>query len=220
MPGSNKHKITSLVTGLITGVLVAGLSGAIAFQAKMELKKPRRYAAKLPADDKGGFNVFAASSLDRIFEDGQTLLKPSFTKDAAISLAKNEYESFQILVTSKDRLLEGVSLKISDLTNEQTGATLGRQNITWRVVGYVPTIKPYYPVKYVGRWPDPLMPGRKTDIDAGVVQPFWVTVYVPRGTEAGVYKGTVSVTANEGRNAGNPVCRSRCTISLYPWKGA
>ena len=197
MPGSNKHKITSLVAGLITGILVAGLSGVIAFQARMELKKPRRYAAKLPANDQGGFTVFAASSLDRIFEDGQTLLKSSFTKDAAISLAKREYESFQIVVTSRDRLLEGVTLKISDLTNEQTGATLGRQNISWRIVGYVPTIKPYYPVKYVGRWPDPLMPVRATDIDAGVVQPFWVTVYAPWRTEPGIYKGTISVTAND-----------------------
>ena len=169
MPGSNKHKITFLVAGLITGILVAGLGGVLAFQVKMIQKKPRRCAAKFPTSNKGGFDVFAASSLDRIFEDGQTLLKPSFTKDAAISLAKHEYESFQIVVTSKDRLLEGVSLKIPDLINEQTGATLGRQNITWRVVGYVPTIKPYYPVKYVGRWPDPLMAGEKTGIYGGVV---------------------------------------------------
>src|SRR3989338_6026829 len=102
MPGSNKHKVTFLVAGLITGILVAGLGGLVAHQVKMIQKKPRRYAAKLPANDKGGFNVFAASSLDRIFEDGQTLLKPSFTKDVAISLAQHEYESFQIVVTSRD----------------------------------------------------------------------------------------------------------------------
>ena len=205
MPGSNKHKVTFLVAGLITGILVTGLGGLVAHQVKMIQKKPRRYAAKLPVSNKGGFNVFTASSLDRIFEDGKTLLKPSFTKDAAISLAKNEYESFQIVVTSKSRLLEGVSLKIPDLINEQTGTTLARQNITWRVVGYVPTIKPYYPVKYVGRWPDPLMPARKTDIDAGVVQPFWVTVYTPRGTAAGVYKGTILITANGGETQEIPL---------------
>src|SRR3989338_10978697 len=203
MPGS-KHKMTFLVAGLITGIVVAGLGGVLAQQVKRMKNKPRRYAAKLPVSNKGGFNVFAASSLDRIFEDGKTLLKPSFTKDAAISLAKNEYESFQIVVTSRDRLLKGVSLKIPDIINEQTGTTLARQNITWRVVGYVPTIKPYYPVKYVGRWPDPLMPARKTDIDAGVVQPFWVTVYTPRGTAAGVYKGTILITGNGGGTQEKP----------------
>jgi len=205
MPGSNKHKITFLMAGLVTGILVAGLGGMLIHKIKRMKSKPRRYEAKLPASNVGGFNVFAASSLDRIFEDGQTLLKPSFTKDVTISLARNEYESFQIVVTSRDRLLEGVSLKIPDLINEQTGMTLGRQNITWRVVGYVPTIKPYYPVKYVGRWPDPLMPARKTDVDAGVVQPFWVTVYAPRGTAAGVYKGTVLVTANGGETREIPL---------------
>lgn len=196
MPGNNKHKVTFLVAGLITGIFVAGLGGVLAQQVKRMKNKPRRYEAKLPANNKGGFDVFAASSLDRIFEDGKTLLKPSFTKDAAISLARNEYESFQIVVSSNERLLEGVSLKVSDLVNAQTGATIAPKNITWRVVGYVPTIKPYYPVKYVGRWPDPLMPPRETDIDAGAVQPFWVTVYVPKETGAGLYKGTVLITAD------------------------
>ncbi|MEK6713989.1 MAG: hypothetical protein AABY41_07335, partial [Nitrospirota bacterium] len=121
MPGSNKHKMAFLAAGLITGIFAAGLGGMLIHKVKRMESRPRRYEAKLPASDKNGLNVFAASSLDRIFEDGKTLLKPSFTKDAAISLAKNEYESFQIVVTSRDRLLEGVSLKIPDLVNEQTG---------------------------------------------------------------------------------------------------
>ncbi len=197
--------MTFLVAGLITGILVAVLGGLLVHQVKMIQKKPRRYAAKLPASNAGGFDVFAASSLDRIFEDGQTLLKPSFTKDVTISLAKNEYESFQIVVLSRDHLLEGVSLKISDLVNDQTGATISLQNIAWRVVGYVPTIKPYYPVKYVGRWPDPLMPARAMDIDAGVVQPFWVTIYVPKETAAGLYKGSVSVATDSGETQKIPL---------------
>lgn len=195
MSGGNKHKMTFLVAGLITGILVAGLGGVLVQKIKKVKNKPMRYEAKLPYN-KEGLAVFAASSLDRIFEDGKTLLKPTFTKDVTISLARNEYESFQIVVSSKDRLLEEVSLKISDLVNDQTETIIARRNISWRVVGYVPTIKPYYPVKYVGRWPDPLMPVRKTDIDAGVVQPFWVTVYVPNTTEAGLYKGAILVAAD------------------------
>ena len=49
------------------------------------------------------------------------------------------------------------------------------------------------------------MPARKTDVDAGVVQPFWVTVYAPRGTAAGVYKGTILITANGGETREIPL---------------
>ena len=198
MAGRNRHKILALFLGLIVGFIAAVLGGVLIHRSRVIQNKPKRYDAKLLSSENKEFDVFAASSLDRIFRDGKTLLKPSFSREAALSLARNEYESFQIVVSSKGRLLEGVSLDVPDLVNAQTKAIIDRKNITWRVVGYVPTIKPYYPVKYVGRWPDPLMPPRKTDIDAGVVQPFWVTVYVPDGTEAGIYKGTVLVTVEGG----------------------
>jgi hypothetical protein len=195
MPGRHRHKIAALFSGLLTGVLLAGVVGALLCRAKMIRNIPKRYDAKLLQSTNKEFNVFAASSLDRIFRDGKTLLKPSFTREVALSLARHEYESFQVIVSAQDRLLESVMLDASDLVDERTGKVLSRENVTWRVVGYVPTVKPYYPVKYVGRWPDPLTPPRATDIDAGIVQPFWVTVYAPEGTPPGLYKGAVSVSA-------------------------
>ncbi|MCK4463105.1 MAG: DUF4091 domain-containing protein, partial [Candidatus Omnitrophica bacterium] len=144
-----------------------------------------------------GYDVFIASTLDKIFQDGKTLVKPLFSNVAAISMAKNEYEAFQIVVDNGKDPLKSVQLEISDLVNEKTDARIRKDNITWRVVGYVETKKPYYNVKFVGRWPDPLMPAEPTDVKTGAVQPFWVTVYIPKGTAPGIYKGIVRVRAED-----------------------
>ena len=57
-------------------------------------------------------------------------------------------------------------------------------------------MEPYYPVKYVGLWPDPLLPISKINIKADLTQPFWVTIYTPSGTTAGDYEGSVTVMAD------------------------
>ena len=141
--------------------------------------------------------IFSASSLDRIFLNGKTLLKPSFSGDVSISAAGNEYESFQIIIFPKDNDLIGVSFEISDLINAKAGTKIPQENITWRVVGYVPTQRPYYPVKFVGLWPDPLIPVKSYDIKASTTQPFWLTVYVPSQTLAGDYTGTVTIKGQD-----------------------
>jgi hypothetical protein len=158
---------------------------------------PSRFNAVSPVEAVDGAAVFAASSLDRIFQDGKTLLKPDFTASASLSLAKNEYRSFQIVVQSRGRELDDVELKISDLTDPKTGSKIISDNISWRIEGYVPTAEPYYPVKYVGPWPDPLLPAGKIDIKADQTQPFWVTVHASDETAAGDYEGSITVLADE-----------------------
>lgn len=144
---------------------------------------------------KEGFEILVASSLDRVFQDGRTLVKPMFSATAAISAAGNEYESFQIVINNGKRDIKSVGLEISDLVDGKTGAKISKDNISWRIVGYIPTKKPYYPVKFVGLWPDPLMPAETKDIGAGETQPLWVTVYVPPGAVVGNYSGTVTVNS-------------------------
>ena len=167
------------------------------FEHKITAKfKPGRYNAIPPVAAKNGIILFTASSLDRIFQDGKTLLKPAFSKEALISSAKNEFESFQIVVQTQGQELSAVELKISDLINVKSGPTISKNNISWRVVGYVQTLKPYYPVQYVGPWPDPLLPGHKINIPSNRTQPFWVTVYTSPETMAGDYKGNITVIAD------------------------
>ncbi|MBU0497515.1 MAG: DUF4091 domain-containing protein [Candidatus Thermoplasmatota archaeon] len=146
----------------------------------------------LPGQLSDGFSVYAASSLDRIFLNGKTLVKPSFSDSPEVSLAKNEYESFQIVINNGKSYLGSVRFEISDLMNDD-GVKFNKENISYRIVGYVPTRKPIYPVKYVGLWPDPLMPSGDIDIQSGEMQPFWFTVFVPKDAVAGEYNGVIKV---------------------------
>jgi hypothetical protein len=143
---------------------------------------------------KKAFNLYFASSLDRIFKDGSTLTAPNFKADAYISAAQNEYESFQIVISNGKKALKSVSLLASDMSNFKSPLIkIGKDNIVIRTIGYVPTKKPYYPVKFIGEWPDPLLPQRPVNINAFETQPFWITVYVPKGTPAGTYNGNILV---------------------------
>ncbi len=141
-----------------------------------------------------GYDVKIASSLDRVFKDGQTLVEPDFSPEAKISLAANEYEPFQIVVQNGMNQLIDVRVEITDLIHESLKTVLPRENITTRIVGYVPTKKPYYPVKYVGEWPDPLLEKQLLNIPPGEAQPFWITVYAEKDTKPGLYKGLIKVS--------------------------
>ncbi len=149
----------------------------------------------MPAAGAEGVRVFAASALDRIFPDGRTLQPPDFTSEVALEAAGGEAESFQIVVAPGRRPLSGVRLRFGGLTQGADGPRFPPESVTWRVVGYVPTRRPYYRVRRVGEWPDPLLPGQETTVPAGRVQPFWVTVTVPRGTPPGDYTGGMEVLA-------------------------
>ncbi len=171
-------------------------AGGLFFLKKFK-PKHGRYFSKTPTAFQNGVAVFTASSLDRIFQDGGTLKKPDFGSNASMAMAKNEYRSFQIVLQTKDRPLEDVHLVLDDLMNQQNGKTIHKKHMTWKVVGYVPTQKPYYPTAYVGPWPDPLLPPHPIKIPANRTQPFWVTVYAPAYAEAGDYTGKILVMAKE-----------------------
>ncbi len=193
-----KKVILSII--LIVAIIAAALLGfKFAKKVRRHFMKPNLYNTQADINALSGstiqqkIKVFAASSLDRVFLDAKTLLKPSFSTTVSISAAGNEYESFQILVQSAEKELAGVYISALDLVNQTTGDIIPKSNITWRVVGYVPTMPPYYTVKFVGLWPDPLIPVKSYDVKAGTTQPFWLTVYVPPQTKAGDYKGAVIV---------------------------
>lgn len=162
------------------------------------------------AESKDGHTIFIASSLDRIFQDGKTLTKPNFSRSADISMAKNEFESFQVVISNGKNTLQDVWLEISDLVDESSQVKIDKRNIVWRVVGYVPTKKPYYPVKFVGSWPDPLIPAEKTDVREGKHQPFWVTVYIPKDAHSAVYKADIKVLAE-----GKELAKLPLSIKVY-----
>lgn len=111
---------------------------------------------------------------------------------------KNEYESCQ-LILSAEKAVERFELKTSDLKNGSS--VLDAKNIEVYVQKYIT----YTYQSTSGNMPDALLPMSVADeygenkIAAGDNGALWVTVYIPKETEAGLYKGTFELIM-EGKN--------------------
>ncbi len=211
-------KLSNVIKIFLIIVITLGLAFVGFKLIKRVIKKPKRFNTHEIINNLQGpsidahIKVFAASSLDRIFKDGQTLVKPSFTTDVKIAAARHEYEPFQIIVQAGNETLQGVYLQVSDFTNA-AGQTIPSKQTAWYPVGYVQTLRPYYPVKYIGLWPDPLLDSTSVDVKANEFQSFWVSPYVPPQTPAGDYKATVTVKSLNSQPKTIPV-----TLHVYDFQ--
>ncbi len=102
---------------------------------------------------------------------------------------KNEYESQQLLISAEQNITH-FELQTADL--KKGDAVLSKDNVTVYVEKYV-----YYSEAIGnGYMPDPLIPMDAADeyeenvIESGKNGAFWVTIYIPKETEAGLYEGT------------------------------
>lgn len=194
----NRNNIYYMGIGILIAVFYAKFGGTLIKKLIKTYAQPKRYEVKyepkkINPKNNQDFDIFIASSLDRVFQDGKTLLKPDFKEEAHVSLARNEYESFQVVISAGNEVLKSVKLEISDFVNADNLAKIRGQNMTWRAVGYVKTKKPNYPVKFIGMWPDPLLLKHEIDVQPRSFQPVWVEVYAPKEAQSGVYKGSIKV---------------------------
>jgi len=136
-------------------------------------------------------------------------------KDVALSLARNEWRGFQILLRS-DQPVKGINVAPGDLAGPEgallaaADARLYRQHQMELKVGTYRN-KDFKPNGY----PDPLIPfdhplTRRAlpasarlkavpfDLPANQTHGFWVDLYVPMDARAGAYRGTYRVTAPGG----------------------
>ncbi len=139
------------------------------------------------ADTHDSFRLSDTHSLEklRLEKEFHTERKPAET--IYINAARNEAESFQLIVIPTDQTLEGVTVETSPLTGP------GTIELKWRIVDYVQTGKPGYPVSYVGWWPDPLLHPSVMTVPVDRVGVLWCSVLVPERATPGEYKGTISV---------------------------
>ena len=115
----------------------------------------------------------------------------TITDEIALSAARNERESFQLVILPFWQDLRGIQIEASDLTG---GHRIDKSNVTWHPVGYVRvTPGPYKVWKDRKYWPDPLLNDRAFDVATDAIQPVWVTVYVPPDTPPGDYVGSLTV---------------------------
>ena len=141
-------------------------------------------------------------------ENALTKVRPGDAAPEAVSIAieaaSNEFEPFQVIVDGGDGGVTGVIAEVSDLAGPG-GAIIPAGEIMLYCEGLYEVVVPSNIEGAVGPWPDPLIPGVDAyfgetrsafpfDVPAGELRGIWIEVFVPPGTEAGSYTGTVSVS--------------------------
>ncbi|MGL6178332.1 MAG: glycoside hydrolase domain-containing protein [Tannerellaceae bacterium] len=137
-------------------------------------------------------SVWWAEGAYKVMQDAPVPTK----KKATIRLesAKNEWESF-ILVVNPEQPLRNLQIKLSPLSTN--GTEIPTSDIVVRKVEYVTVTHPTDQYGFAGKWPDPL-PLYKggENLNAGINQPFWISVKTPANAAAGLYKANLSLTAD------------------------
>ncbi len=171
-----------------------------------------RLACQQAGQDTSQMCVGLASSMEKVRPRGAFTAIPATL--AAVRLARNEKESLQVVVAPGDREFEEVCVTCGDLKRED-GQIFAAANVACVVTGYVETKNPPpYRVGFqapstnavgycrqlkkpeLGWWPDPILDYlHATPVKGNDVQSFWVRVTCPENQPAGVYAGTLTVTA-------------------------
>ncbi len=144
----------------------------------------------------GGYTVGWAGSTAKVRPQAMPPHEVEVRKEALLKVAGNESAHVQIAVAPWAASLKNVRVKVSSLVNSQ-GEALPKEAVDVRTVGFVKTIEPDYPTDYVGWWPDPLLDFLDAvDVPEQEVQTFWVRVRTPEKQQPGLYRGTVTVSAD------------------------
>ena len=164
--------------------------------------------------------VGTTSSMTAAFPRRGESVEPA--ESCGVRLARNEKESFQVLVSSASGDLKGVRVSVGALMSPT--AKFDADNVDCDVVGYVDakfvkskrftddsistavTVPTNTPVGYIrkavlakdGWYPDPILDFLDAvDVAKGDVQAFWIRVRCPENHPAGVYRSTLTVSVRE-----------------------
>ncbi len=171
-----------------------------------------------------GASVWVASPWEHV-------LRQSPSGEAAevrITAAGNEYEPFRVIVTAGDTPLSDITVTAGALTGPE--GQIGSESVALFREHYIHVFEPSYRSKApTGQYPDALIPLTGGPADAGTAteypgmpftvepntnQAIWADVYVPEGTPAGVYQGTVRIAAGGQMLAEVPVALTVRPFSL------
>lgn len=110
-----------------------------------------------------------------------------------IACAKNEQQSFQLVIRPKKSVLFS-GVEVTDLHSDY--GEISESQVKVRALEFIPILRPssYTPTNYSGRIADPMVevePKMLVPSDGNL--PLWLTINVPRSTRAGVYRGQVVI---------------------------
>jgi hypothetical protein len=155
-----------------------------------------RFASYYNWENSSDFGVTVTHSLNKVRRDDR--YKEAITDRAIISAARNEYESFQLVLLPFGKDIKDITLFPTDLTSAD-GDNIPKSKIQISFIDYnLIDRQPSYLIDYEGWYPDPLMPvDAPVKIDGNEIsRPFWITVFVPHNTSAGKYTGSINIVAN------------------------
>ena len=155
-----------------------------------------RYASYFNWEINTAFGVTTTHSMNKIRRDD--IYKEPMIEQISISAARNEYESFQVVVLPFGSDIQNIVLSPTDLISGD-GNIISKSATTISFVDYnLIDRQPNYLIDYEGWYPDPLMPVEAPiNIDGNEIsRPFWITVYIPQGTPPGNYTGSIIIAAN------------------------
>ncbi|MDI6828083.1 MAG: DUF6067 family protein, partial [Armatimonadota bacterium] len=149
-----------------------------------------------------GYVLAPEIPLKKVFRE--KLFEGTIGAPLKISLARNEYESGQVLIIPYGRALSDVKATVSPLEGPG-GTIISTDHIKLEIVDYVKTRKPRYEVDYIGWWPDPLLEMKTFDVAPNLIQPIWLTVHAPENIQAGTYKGVVTIKPANAPESSLPI---------------
>ncbi len=149
---------------------------------------------------------------------------PATTKSVALKAAKNEFESFQIVVSAAGGAT-GVSVKLAKPLVGPGGAKIPAANVVFYREAYYDVGTASNDEGAPGLWPDPLVPdvdsyfGEKRnafpfDVPDGETRAVWVDVLVPADAAAGDYAATIEIDVGGQKSGELPVSLHVGTFSL------
>ncbi len=123
-----------------------------------------------------------------------------------LTAPKNAYESFQIVLRSKDQDLTGVSAELTGALRSEQGAVISPDSVQVRYAYYHYVDDPTDRTCAAGFYPDALIPmsagsdgkGAPITVECGRNFDIWVTVKTPENAKPGKYSGSVKLTSNDG----------------------
>lgn len=152
------------------------------------------------------FATGIAGPSEKIYPD--TLYNGSLNSPVEISLAGNEYESFQILLIPFWKDINNLKIKFTDLQGRK--GKISKNNFQIYEVRYIKLkdIDPDNPSLHKYE-PDPLFPINSISLKKGKIKSIWVDFYLPFDTHKGKYAGYVIISD------GKTVWKRKIVVNSY-----
>jgi hypothetical protein len=115
-------------------------------------------------------------------------------RKVTLEAARNEFESFQLVLLPLTQALRNVRFEVADLKSSE-GRIISSDNITvYLQIEQKVRPSPGTSTEWAGWLPDALLPLDGTfNVEASETRPLLITVYIPLGTPAGEYRSQVRV---------------------------